>query len=192
MSEFTVDLQDPESIALALGRAQQLVEKAEEQYSAAMEELERAASREGEAKKKVERWRAMTLTLRNAGDIMAAASAEADLDGGIDADIDLSSKDRALQVVTAIGGPTNIAEVAEHMPQFNPKTVSWALWKLAEEDAIQKLGNGRYAPRGYTVAPIKIPSLPGRPTGKTVLLDGMAAVNAKVRQAAIERAKLEP
>ncbi len=35
------------------------------------------------------------------------------------------------------------------MPEFNRKTVSWALWKLADEGAIQRLGHGRYAPRGY-------------------------------------------
>ena len=65
------------------------------------------------------------------------------------------SKDQALKVVITINGPTNIAEVAEHMPRFSRKTVSWALWKLADEGAIQRLEHGRYAPLGY---------VPGRPT----------------------------
>jgi hypothetical protein len=41
------------------------------------------------------------------------------------------------------------------MPEFSRKTVSWALWKLADEGAIQRLGHGRYAPLRY---------VPGQPT----------------------------
>jgi hypothetical protein len=35
------------------------------------------------------------------------------------------------------------------MQDFNRRTVSWALWKLADESAIQRIGHGRYAPIGY-------------------------------------------
>jgi len=48
-----------------------------------------------------------------------------------------------------------VADVAEHMPEVSRKTVSWALWKLASEGAIQKLKHGTYAPLDYT---------PGQPT----------------------------
>ncbi len=65
------------------------------------------------------------------------------------------SRDQALKVVVIINGPTNIAEVAEHMPEFSRKTVSWALWKLADEGAIQRVAHGRYAPLRY---------VPGQPT----------------------------
>jgi hypothetical protein len=41
------------------------------------------------------------------------------------------------------------------MSEFSRKTVSWALWKLADEGAIQRLGHGRYAPLRY---------VPGQPT----------------------------
>jgi hypothetical protein len=164
MSDFTVDLQDPESVATALGRAQQRVEMAKNMHDAAVEELERAQRRERDATAELDRWRALAVTLQNAGEIMAAVASEPDA-----ADADPSSKARALQVVTALDGPTNVAEVAEHMQQFNRKTVGWALWKLAQEGAIQGLGNGRYAPTGYT--------RPG-----TALLDALALRKAAERE----------
>jgi hypothetical protein len=184
MSEFTVDLQDPESVATALGRAQQRVEMAKNMHEAAVGELERAQRRERDAVAELERWRALAVSLQNAGEIMAAVN-EPDA-----ADADPSSKARALQVVTALGVPTNVAEVAEHMQQFNRKTVSWALWKLAQEGAIQRLGNGRYAPLGYTPSQIKIPPFPQR--SSTALLDAMSTTTARVRAAAAQRVNEQP
>jgi hypothetical protein len=178
MSDFTVDLQDPASVATALDRAQQRVETAKNMQDVAVKELERAKEREREATAELERWRALAVTLQNAGEIMAAVASEPDA-----ADADPSSKARALQVVNALGVPTNVAEVAEHMQQFNRKTVGWALWKLAQEDAIHGLGNGRYAPLSYTPPPVKIPPFPKGPG--TPLLDAMTT--AKVRAAAARR-----
>jgi hypothetical protein len=178
MSEFTVDLQDPASIAASLKQAERRAVAARARLDAVRDEVQQATDREREANAEFERWLALAHTLRSAGEIMATVSHEPDTD-----DADPSSKDRALQIVNAIGAPTNIPEVAEHMPPFTRKTVSWALWKLAEEGLIQKLGNGRYASLSYRPNQIKIPPFPKGPG--TPVLDAMTT--AKVRAAAARR-----
>jgi hypothetical protein len=112
----------------------------------AVDQATQARERASDAEMEMQRLRAVLLTLEqlSGGDLPSPP------DGAEE-----GSKDRALKVVITINGPTNIAEVAEHMPEFSPKTVSWALWKLTDEGAIQRLGHGRYAPLGY---------VPGRPT----------------------------
>jgi hypothetical protein len=188
MSDFTVDLQDPESVEKALALAQNRMETAQTRHVAAVEDLERATAREKEATAEVERWRALAFTLQQAGQIMAAASAANELDDAEQSspELEMNSKALALQVITALNGATNIAEVAEHMPQFARKTVSWALWKLAEERAVVSLGNGRYAPLGYQPGvpttnylnlPPGFPAPPARPG--TAILDAMARAKAE-------------
>jgi hypothetical protein len=160
------------------------MQAAEQRQAVAAAEVDRATAQEREATAEVERWRALAITLHKTGEIMAAASVEDGADDGEpDAESGMNSKAHALQIVETIGGPTNIAEVAEHMQQFNRKTVAWALWKLSEERAIVKLGNGRYAPLGYTPSPVRIPPFPKRPG--TPVLDAMST--AKVRAAATQR-----
>jgi hypothetical protein len=64
------------------------------------------------------------------------------------------------------------------MPEFSRKTVSWALWKLADEGAIQRLGHGRYAPLRY---------VPGQPTTNYFNVPpGMAPSRAQFMQAVEE------
>jgi hypothetical protein len=150
MSELTVDFTDPESIAAAVPRAETLIHAAEKLVLKAAAEAAQARERAGRAEVDVQRWQTLLMTLERMSE-----SYDNDRSGTLptrdsDGEAPESSKERALIVITAINGPTNIAEVAEHMPQFSRKTVSWALWKLADEGAIQKLGHGRYAPVGYS------------------------------------------
>ncbi len=95
----------------------------------------------------IQRWRSVLLTLQQLGAETMPAPPDSTEEG--------NSQNQALKVVIAINGPTHIAEVAEYMPGFSRKTVSWALWKLADDGLIQRLGHGRYAPQGY---------VPGEPT----------------------------
>ncbi|HTR89684.1 MAG TPA: hypothetical protein VMG62_06205 [Solirubrobacteraceae bacterium] len=151
MSELLVDFNDPESVGRAIPRAKALIQKAERQAALAGEEAARALERASDAELEIRRWKAVLQALErvNSGvDVEASPAPRHSSDEG-------GSKDQALRIVIAINGPTSIAEVAEHMSLFSRKTVSWALWKLADEGAIQRLGHGRYAPLDY---------VPGQPT----------------------------
>lgn len=146
MTELLVDFNDPTSIAEAIPHAEALIREAEQQVAEANEEAASALKRASDAELEIQRLTTVLLTLKqlSSGDIPSPP------DGAEE-----NSKDQALKAVITINGPTDIAEVAEHMPEFSRKTVSWALWKLADEGTIQRLGHGRYAPRGYE---------PGQPT----------------------------
>jgi hypothetical protein len=146
MSELRVDFNDPASIADAIPQAEALIREAEHRVAAAIEETTRARERASDAELAIKRLRAVLLTLEQ----LSSSEIPPPPDGAEE-----GSKDQALKIVITINGPTNIAEVAEHMPGFSPKTVSWALWKLADEGAIQRVAHGRYAPLGY---------VPGQPT----------------------------
>lgn len=146
MDELVVDFNDPESIASAIPQAEVLIRQAEQRVATAVEQAMAANKRVSDAELEIQRLRAVLLTLEQ----LSSSDVPPQPDGSEE-----GSRDQALRVVITINGPTNIAEVAEHMPEFSRKTVSWALWKLADEGAIQRLGHGRYAPLGY---------VPGRPT----------------------------
>ncbi|HTA33936.1 MAG TPA: hypothetical protein VK721_10970 [Solirubrobacteraceae bacterium] len=146
MPELVVDFNDPASIAEAIPQAEALIREAEHRVTAAIEEATRARERASDAELAIQRLRAVLLTLEQLSRGEMPPPPDSAEEG---------SKDQALKVVITINGPTNIAEVAEHMPGFSPKTVSWALWKLADEGAIQRVGHGLYAPLGY---------VPGQPT----------------------------
>jgi hypothetical protein len=146
MSELVVDFNDPESIAEAIPRAETLIRKAEQRVATAVAQATQARERASDAELEVQRLKAVLLSLKLLSGSKAPSRPDASEEG---------SRDQALKVVVIINGPTNIAEVAEHMPEFSRKTVSWALWKLADEGAIQRLGHGRYAPLRY---------VPGQPT----------------------------
>jgi hypothetical protein len=176
MSDLVVDFNDPESIANAIPQAQALIRQAEKRVATAVQQAKQARERASEAEIEMQRWRAVLLTLTQLSDSDVPPQPDGAKEG---------SKDQALKVVIAINGPTNIAEVAEHMPRFSRKTVSWALWKLADERAIQRLEHGRYAPLGY---------VPGQPTTNyfhvlpEVLVPSQAQI-AHEAEAAIEAAK---
>jgi hypothetical protein len=146
MSDLVVDFNDPESIADAIPQAEMLIRQAEQRVATAVERATQARERASDAELEIQRLRAVLLTLEQLSGGNAPSPPDASEEG---------SRDQALKVVITINGPTNITEVAEHMPEFSRKTVSWALWKLADEGAIQRLGHGQYAPLGY---------VPGRPT----------------------------
>jgi hypothetical protein len=146
MSELVVDFNDPESIADAIPQAEMLIRQAEQRVAAAVEQATQAHQRASDAELEIQRLRAVLLTLEQLSGASAPPPPDASEEG---------SRDQALKVVIIINGPTNITEVAEHMPEFSRKTVSWALWKLADEGAIQRLGHGQYAPLRY---------VPGQPT----------------------------
>lgn len=148
MSEMVVDFNDPDSIACAIPQAKERIRHAEERLLSARRAVDEAFERASDAEVEIQRLRAVLMTLEQLdAEPVLAAPLEGSEAG--------SSKDQALRVVIAINGPTNVAEVAEHMTEFSRKTVSWALWKLAEEGVIERLGHGRYAPQGYA---------PGAPT----------------------------
>ncbi len=146
MTDMIVDFNDPESIARAIPRAKERILQAEQRVVAAKEEVDQAFADASDAEIEVQRLKAVLLTLQQ----LDAETMPAPPDGAEQG----SSKDQALRVIIAINSPTNVAEVAEHLTDFSRKTVSWALWKLADEGVIQRLGHGRYAPPGY---------VPGRP-----------------------------
>jgi len=171
-----VDFADPGSISGAIPRAHELIREAEQRVAAAVEEAQQAYQRAGEAETEAQRLRAILTTLEQ-------LDAETPPPDGEEQG---TSKDRVLKIVIAINGPTNIAEVAEHMPEFSRKTVSWALWKLADEGVIQRLDHGRYAPTGY---------VPGRPTTNYLRLPPHfpSVSQAQIDQAAEEaRARARP
>lgn len=161
-SPFTVDLENPESIGTALRHAGELAESAEARLNEARKEQARAQAVEAEALAEIDRWRAMCLTLENAAQIMGIVpkpdGTAPEQEG--EPEPNTHSKARALEVVKLINGPTNPAEVAEHMTRFDRKTVTWALWTLADEGAIQKIGRGRYAPLDWE---------PGKPSQNYIL-----------------------
>jgi hypothetical protein len=146
MSDLVVDFNDPDSIASAIPQAEARTRQAAKRVATALQQAKQAHERAGEAEIEMQRWRAVLLTLTqlSEGDVSPPPDSAGE-----------GSKDQALRIVITINGPTNIAEVAEHMPRFSRKTVSWALWKLADEGAIQRLEHGRYAPLDY---------VPGQPT----------------------------
>jgi hypothetical protein len=146
MSDLVVDFNDPESIADAIPQAESLIRQAEQRAAKAVEQAMQARERASDAELEIQRLRAVLLTLEQLSGSEAPSRPDASEEG---------SRNQALRVVILINGPTDIAEVAEHMPGFSRKTVSWALWKLADEGAIQRLGHGRYAPLRY---------VPGQPT----------------------------
>jgi hypothetical protein len=163
-------------------QAEALINDAEKHVLKAVAEAEFARQRASKAEVERQRWLTLLTTLQHLSDGYDGASVEADANGeGAE-----SSTVRVLNVMTAINGPTNTAEVAEHMPEVNRKTVSWALWKLADDDLIQRIGHGRYAPNGYqpdrpTTNYVKAGQLgmgvpPARPG--TALLDAMARAKA--------------
>lgn len=170
MSELVVDFNDPESIAHAIPQAEILIGRAEQRVATAVEQATQARERASDAELEIRRLRAVLLTLEQLSEGKTPSPPDVSGEG---------SRDQALEVVIIINGPTNIAEVAEHMPAFSPKTVSWALWKLADEGAIQRLGHGQYAPLDY---------VPGRPTTNYFNVPpGMAPSRAQIMQA-IEKA----
>jgi hypothetical protein len=140
MSELVVDFNNPESIADAIPQAETLIRQAEQRVATALDQARQAQQRASDAEIEIQRLRAVLLTLEQLSGSNPPPPPGASEKG---------SRDQALEVVIIINGPTDIAEVAEHMPEFSRKTVSWALWKLADEGAIQRLGHGRYAPLGY-------------------------------------------
>jgi hypothetical protein len=150
MSELVVNFGDPASVQDAIPQAGALIEQAEARVASAKRDAAEALERASDAEVEIQRWRALLLTLEqlDRSTNEPAPAPPDDVEAG-------NSKYRALWVVTAINGPTDIAEVAEHLTEFSRKTVSWALWKLADEGAIQRVGHGRYAPLDY---------LPGQPT----------------------------
>jgi hypothetical protein len=140
MPELVVDFNDPESIADAIPQAEMLIHEAERRVSTAVEQATQARQRASDSELEIQRLRAVVLTLEQLIGTDPPSTPEASEEG---------SRDKALRVVIIINGPTNIAEVAEHMREFSRRTVSWALWKLADEGAIQRLGHGQYAPLRY-------------------------------------------
>lgn len=146
MSDLVVDFNDPESIANAIPQAEALIRQAQTRVATAVQQATQARERASEAEIEMQRWKAVLLTLLQLGDSEVPPPPDSAEEG---------SKGQALKIVITINGPTNIAEVAEHMPRFSRKTVSWALWKLADEGSIQRLEHGRYAPLDY---------VPGQPT----------------------------
>jgi hypothetical protein len=170
MSDLVVDFNDPESIANAIPQAQALIRQAEKRAATAVQQAKQAQERTREAEIEMQRLRAVLLTLTQLSDGDASPSPDG-AEGG--------SKDQALKVVITINGPTNITEVAEHMPRFSRKTVSWALWKLADEGAIQRLEHGRYAPLGY---------VPGQPTTNYFHVPPGVPVPSQVIAQAVEAA----
>jgi hypothetical protein len=169
MTELVVNFNDSESIADAIPQAEALIRQAEQQAATAVEQATQARERASDAELEIQRLRAVLLTLEQLSGVKAPSPPEASEEG---------SRDQALKVVIFINGPTNITEVAEHMPEFSPKTVSWALWKLADEGAIQRLGHGRYAPLGY---------VPGQPTTNYFNAPpGMLPSQAQIMQAVEE------
>jgi hypothetical protein len=171
MPELVVDFTDPESIAGAIPQAEMLIRQAEQRVATAVEQAKAARERASDAELEIQRLRAVLLTLEQLSGSNAPPPPDTSEEG---------SRDKALKVVITINGPTGIAEVAEHMPEFSPKTVSWALWKLAHEGAIQRLAHGRYAPLGY---------VPGRPTTNYFNLPpGMSAPSQAQIVQAVEQA----
>jgi hypothetical protein len=171
MPELVVDFNDQQSIAGAIPQAELLIRQAEQRAAMAVEEAAQAHERASDAEVEIQRLRAVLQTLERLDEGGAPPSPHASEEG---------SRNKALRVVIIINGPTTIAEVAEHMPEFSSKTVSWALWKLADEGAIQRLGHGRYAPLGY---------VPGQPTMNYFhVLPGMPAPDEAQIMHAIEEA----
>ncbi len=165
----TVDFSDPASIGRGIAEARGMIEQAKQRIVAARNEADLALARVSDAEVEIQQLRAILLTLEQL-DVEAVPapsdSAEAD-----------SSKLRALKVMIAINSPTNVAEVAEHMSEFSRNTVSWALWKLADEGVIVRLGHGRYAPPGHvpgsrTTNYLKVP--PGFPVPSQAQIDHLA------------------
>jgi hypothetical protein len=146
MPELVVDFNDPESIAGAIPQTELLIRQAEQRAATAVEQATQARQCASDAELELQRLKTVLQTLEQLRGGDAPPSSHVAEEG---------SRDKALRVVIIINGPTSITEVAEHMPEFSPKTVSWALWKLADEGAIQRLAHGRYAPLGY---------VPGDPT----------------------------
>ena len=142
MTELIVDFGNPASIAEGIPKAEALLDVAEQRRTQAYNDALAAREREEEAEAEAHRFRQLLAILEQLSP---------ELPGEVSADPNAteSSKQATLRVVTAINGPTSIGEVAEELPHFNRKTISWALWTLADEKAIQKLGHGRYAPLGY-------------------------------------------
>lgn len=174
MTDMRIDFNDLNSVADAIPRARSLIRQAERRRDAARDESERARERASAAEIEMHRWNTLLITLES-----LAQAQEDPFAPGNEAD-ERSSTELALSVVITINGPTNIAEVAEHMPAFNRKTVGWALWKLAEEGVIQKLGHGRYAPLSYR---------PGQPTTNYYAAAnlGMPTLgSAQIEQAVVE------
>jgi len=170
MVELLVDFNDPESITNAIPRATGLIEEAELQVLAARHDADEALKRASDAEIEIQRLRAVLMTLEQ----LDAETMPSPPDGAEEG----SSREQALKIVIAINSPTNVAEVAEHMGGFSRKTVSWALWKLADEGVIERLGHGRYAPPGYvpgmpTTNYLKLP--PGFPAPSRVQIDQAAA-----------------
>jgi hypothetical protein len=153
MPDLTINFGDPESMLAAIPEIAEAVRRAEQCVEEADRELLAASENRRRAQTELDRARELGAFLQNTLDR---------LEGPRGADVrpnaldhlpelaeDASSKDVALRVVTLINGPASMADVAQHMPEFSTKTVSWALWKLADDGAIQKLKHGIYAPLDY-------------------------------------------
>jgi hypothetical protein len=62
-----------------------------------------------------------------------------------------TSRMQVKEIIEKIGRPATVAEVTEKTnPPLKQKTAGWALWKEAQEGAINAFKNGMYAPLGYT------------------------------------------
>jgi hypothetical protein len=103
MSEFVIDFGSPESVAAAIPTVGAELAKTERRDGAAREALDRAAQEARAADKQLERTRALLSMLEKMSELDGTAG-----DGAKEssAAADTSSKERALQVVTAINGPT--------------------------------------------------------------------------------------
>jgi hypothetical protein len=156
MDVLTIQFGDQQSMRAALPQIAELVANANQRLEEANEEAAAAANKRRDAERSLEQWVGTYNLLQSMLDPEPSVEVPLPRELGLDElPDDPSSKEVALRVVTIINGPATVATVAEHMPDFSRKTVSWALWKLAEEGAIQKLKHGEYAPLGYT---------PGQPT----------------------------
>jgi hypothetical protein len=157
---------------LGIPQAETGIRQAEQRVAKAVEQAKEAHERASDAELEIQRLRAVLLTLEQLSGSKPPSPPVTSEEG---------SRDKALRVVITINGATDIAEVAEHMPEFSPKTVSWALWKLADEGAIQRVSHGRYAPLGY---------VPGRPTTNYFNVPpGMPGLSQAQLMQAVEEAK---
>jgi hypothetical protein len=150
MNELIINFGDPESIRAAIPQVAKAKQRAEERIEEAERELHAAAEKRRRAQADLDRTNQLDAFLR--GTMRGPEDGIEVRPDGLDLPElpeDASSKEVVLRVITLINGPATTASVATHMPEFSSKTVSWALWKLAEDGAIQKLKHGLYAPLGY-------------------------------------------
>jgi hypothetical protein len=152
VSEPTVDLGDPISVKQGIAQAEAGLAEATQRLTAVIDEIREREARRQSVRAEVEHWEFLARALIHLAEGMGERMPQDEQEPAADA----SSKVLALSIVKGIDGPTSIGEVANRMPGVRRKTVSWALWKLAEEKAIQRLGHGAYAPLSYRPEPIEL------------------------------------